>query len=234
MISIPLFLTEKHPCSYLDDEVAQPAFVHPLFDMTTTIYSELIKQGFRRSGDEVYSPHCPNCSACIPVRLNVSEFIPTRSQKRCLRKNMGIQVVVKPPDFDQSHYELYLRYQAARHREGAMAHSSPNDYLQFLKSSWCDTSFIEFLIDGELAAVAVVDRLDNALSAVYTFFEPKFSSYGLGVYAVLWQLEWAKQLNKEFLYLGFWIKRCKKMSYKGDYQPLQVLRDKQWVSLGRN
>jgi leucyl-tRNA---protein transferase len=231
MISIPLFLTEKHPCSYLDDEVAQPAFVHPLFDMTTAIYSELIKRGFRRSGDEVYSPHCPNCSACIPVRLNVYEFIPTRSQKRCSRKNMGVQIVIKPPGFDRSHYELYLRYQAARHHEGAMAHSSPEDYLQFLKSSWCETCFVEFLIAGELAAVAVVDRLDNALSAVYTFFEPKFASYGLGVYAVLWQIEWAKQLNKEFLYLGFWIKRCKKMSYKGDYRPLQVLRDTEWVSI---
>ena len=232
MISIPLFLTEKHPCSYLDDEVAQPAFVHPLFDMTAAIYSELIKQGYRRSGDEVYSPHCPNCTACIPVRLRVLDFIPNRSQKRCLQKNSSTQVVIKPPEFEQKHYEMYLRYQAARHREGSMSDSSPEDYLHFLKSSWCDTCFVEFLIDGELAAIAVVDRLDDALSAVYTFFEPKFSGYGLGVYAVLWQIEWAKQLQKEFLYLGFWIKRCKKMSYKSDYQPLQVFRDKQWVPRG--
>jgi leucyl-tRNA---protein transferase len=229
MISIPLFLTEKHPCSYLDDEEAQPAFVHPLFDMTTGIYSELIKQGFRRSGDEVYSPHCPDCSACIPVRLRVADFIPDRSQKRCLRKNINTRVVMKPAEFDQGHYDMYLRYQAARHSEGSMFDSSQVDYLQFLKSSWCDTHFVEFLIDGELAAIAVVDRLENALSAVYTFFEPKFSSNGLGVYAVLWQIEQAKQLQKEFLYLGFWIKKCKKMSYKSDYQPLQVLRDKQWV-----
>lgn len=229
MISIPLFLTEKHPCSYLDDEEAQPAFVHPSFDMTTAIYSELIKQGFRRSGDEVYSPHCPDCSACIPVRLRVAEFIPSRSQKRCLRKNIDTRVVVKSANFDQGHYAMYLRYQSVRHREGSMAHSSQDDYRHFLKSSWCDTSFVEFSIAGELAAIAVVDRLDNALSAVYTFFEPKFSSYGLGVYAVLWQIEWAKQLQKEFLYLGFWIKRCKKMSYKSAYQPLQVHRDKQWL-----
>jgi leucyl-tRNA---protein transferase len=231
MISIPLFLTEKHPCSYLDDEVAQPAFVHPAFDMTEAIYSELITQGYRRSGDEVYSPHCPNCSACIPVRLRVSEFIPSRSQKRCVRKNSGIQVVIKPPEFDNAHYGMYLRYQAARHPEGSMFDSSQVDYMQFLRSSWCDTHFVEFLIDGELAAIAVADRLDNALSAVYTFFEPKFSSYGLGVYAVLWQIEWAKELQKEFLYLGFWIKRCKKMSYKSDYQPLQIFKDKQWVLL---
>jgi leucyl-tRNA---protein transferase len=232
MISIPLFLSEQHPCSYLDDEYAQPAFVHPAFDMTTAIYSELIQRGYRRSGDEVYSPHCPDCSACIPVRLKVSDFIPNRRQKRCLRKNTSTVVVVKPPEFDKTHYELYLRYQAARHPDGSMAHSSHSDYLNFLKSSWCDTSFAEFFINGELAAIAVIDLLDNALSAVYTFFEPKFSDNSPGVFAVLWQIEWAKQMEKEFLYLGFWIKRCKKMSYKSEYQPLQILKDKEWLSMG--
>jgi leucyl-tRNA---protein transferase len=232
VISIPLFLTEKHPCSYLDGEYAQPAFVHPVFTMTTAIYSELIKQGFRRSGDEVYSPHCPDCTACIPSRLRVQEFLPSRSQKRCWQKNSNIKAVVKPPEFDKAHFDMFLRYQKTRHQQGSMAKSSKGDYIHFLKSNWCDTNFVEFLIDDELAAVAVVDQLDNALSAVYTFFDPKFSDYGLGVYAVLWQVEWAKQLQKEFLYLGFWIKQCKKMSYKSNYQPLQTLKDKQWVAQG--
>lgn len=126
---------------------------------------------------------------------------------------------------------MYLRYQSERHSDGSMAHSSQNEYIHFLKSAWCSTSFVEFWIGGELAALAVVDQLDNALSAVYTFFEPKFSDKSLGVYAVLWQIEWAKQLEKEFLYLGFWIKKCKKMSYKSNYQPLQVYKNKEWVSL---
>ncbi|MSS75994.1 MAG: arginyltransferase [Methyloglobulus sp.] len=231
MISIPLLLSEKHPCSYIDDKEAQPAFVHPLFEMTTGIYSELIAQGFRRSGDGVYSPHCSQCSACIPVRLKATEFIPSRSQKRCLQKNSNTQVIIKSAEFEQAHFDMYLRYQAARHRDGSMFQSSEEDYVRFLKGSWCDTHFVEFSINGELAAIAVVDQLNNALSAVYTFFEPKFSSYSLGVYAVLWQIEQAKQANKEFLYLGFWIKQCKKMSYKSDYQPLQILRDKQWILL---
>ncbi len=112
-----------------------------------------------------------------------------------------------------------------------MVRSSEAEYMYFLKSDWCDTVFVEFLIKDELAAIAVVDIVGNALSAVYTFFEPDFSGYGLGVNAILWQIEWAKQLEKEFLYLGFWIKRCQKMSYKSNYQPLQVLKDKQWVPL---
>ncbi|MBM4208011.1 MAG: arginyltransferase [Gammaproteobacteria bacterium] len=229
MISIPLLLTEQHVCSYLDDELAQPAFVHPAFEMTQALYSRLIQQGFRRSGDEVYSPHCPNCSACIPVRLMVNQFQPNRSQKRCLQKNRNTYVTVMPAEFNQQHYDLYLRYQAHRHKDGSMQNSGPEEYIRFLKSTWCETRFMEFTINGELSAVAVVDVVENALSAVYTFFDPKFSAYSPGMYAVLWGIEWAKQQGLEFLYLGFWIKQCKKMSYKSNYQPLQQLKNKQWL-----
>ncbi len=228
MISIPLILTREHPCSYLDDEVAQSLFVHPPFQLTPSIYSRLIEQGFRRSGDEVYKPHCPFCSACIPARLAVNQFQANRSQKRCLKKNINTLAVIKPPVFEQAHYDLYLRYQAVRHTGGDMAQSSPEDYLDFLSSSWCDTQFVEFSINNELAGVAIIDQLDNALSAVYTFFDPALSAYSLGAYAILWQIEQAKRQHKDYLYLGFWIKECKKMAYKSDYQPLQLLIDNQW------
>lgn len=231
MMSIPLFLTQDHPCSYLEGELARSVFVHPSCPMTSSIYAALMAQGFRRSGDDVYKPHCQQCSACIPIRLAVNEFKPNRSQKRCWKKNSRIRVIVKAPIFEQAHYDMYLRYQASRHGDGDMVHSSPEDYLNFLSSTWSDTKFIEFSIDNELAGVAVIDQLENAWSAVYTFFEPKFSSYSLGVYAVLWQIEQAKKQQKTFLYLGFWIGACKKMAYKSDYQPMQLLIDNHWVAL---
>ena len=228
-MSIPLFLSQQYPCSYLEGEQAQSVFVHPSCPVTTAIYGQLIEKGFRRSGDDVYAPHCPHCSACIPVRLPVEKFKLSRSQKRCLSRNVDTQVVVKPAVFEQAHYELYLRYQAIRHGDGAMANASPDDYLGFLGSSWCDTRFVEFSINNELAGVAVVDQFEQAWSAVYTFFEPKFADASLGVYAVLWQIEQARRQQKEFLYLGFWIKACKKMAYKSDYQPIQLLIEDQWI-----
>ena len=231
MISIPLFLSQKHPCGYLEDERAQSLFAHPSFPITPSIYARLIEQGFRRSGDEIYAPHCPHCAACIPVRLSVEKFKPSRSQKRCIAKNIGTQAIVKHAVFEQAHYEMFLRYQAIRHSNGSMADTSPDDYLGFLGSSWCNTRFVEFSINNELAGVAVIDQFEKAWSAVYTFFEPKFSSYSLGAYAVLWQIEQATLHQKEFLYLGFWIKDCKKMAYKSDYQPLQCLINNQWIEM---
>ncbi len=229
MKTLPLFLTEEHPCSYLEGELARSVFVHPSCTMTTLLYGRLMEQGFRRSGDDVYKPYCQHCSACIPVRLAVFEFKQNRSQKRCWEKNRAIQVQIKPAVFEQAHYEMYLRYQTIRHTDGDMARSSPDDYLGFLSSSWCNTQFVEFSINGRLAGIAVVDLFDNAWSAVYTFFEPEFSGYGLGVYAVLWQIEQAKSEHREFLYLGYWIQACKKMAYKSNYQPLQLLLNKQWT-----
>jgi leucyl-tRNA---protein transferase len=228
MTSIPLLLTAPHSCSYLEGEQAQTVFVSPSFELNTASYSQLIAHGFRRSGDDVYRPRCAQCSQCVPVRLPVAQFKPNRSQKRCLQKNRKTTAIIKPSTFDQAHYDLYLRYQNQRHAEGSMAHSSPDEYIKFLGSSWCTTQFIEFFCDGELAAVAIVDRLYNALSAVYTFFDPTFSGNSLGVYAVLWQIQYAQEQNLEWLYLGYWIADCQKMNYKDQYQPLQGFINQQW------
>jgi len=229
MSRIPLILTREHPCSYLENERAQSLFVHPAFKIDASHYGQLIKQGFRRSGDEVYAPHCARCSACIPTRLVVADFKPNKKQRRCLKKNLNTQAILKPADFCQTHFDMYKHYQTVRHKNGLMMHFSPDDYIHFLTSSWCDTRFVEFSINNEIAAIAVIDLLDDAWSAVYTFFEPKFSSYSLGVFAILWEIEQAKLEQKEFLYLGYWIKNCNKMAYKNDYQPIQLLIDNQWT-----
>jgi arginine-tRNA-protein transferase len=231
MISIPLFLTDQNPCSYLDKKNSQSAFVHPSFSLTTAVYSQLIEQGFRRSGNQVYTPHCPSCSECIPTRLVANQFIPNRNQKRCIKKNQQTTIIVKPVKFEQAHYQLYLRYQKHKHGQGGMADSSEEDYINFLASYWCNTLFVEFSIDNKLAAVAIVDLLDNALSAVYTFFDPEYAQYSLGTYAVLWQIEHAKSLGLKFVYLGFWIKNCKKMSYKTQYQPIQGFIENKWIKI---
>ena len=231
MISIPLVLSQEHPCGYLETKIAQSLFVHPSYSITTSTYAHLLEQGFRRSGEEVYAPHCSHCSACIPARLPLKKFKPSKSQRRCMRKNIETRVNIKPAIFEQAHYDMYLRYQAIRHPDGSMINASPENYFSFLSSSWCNTQFVEFSINNELAGIAIIDQFDEAWSAVYTFFEPKFSDYSLGVYAILWQIQQANLQQKEYLYLGFWLKDCKKMSYKTCYQPIQLLIDKQWVEM---
>jgi arginine-tRNA-protein transferase len=231
MNQVPLWLTSEQNCSYLDNKLSQSAVVHPDFALDIHSYSRLIEQGFRRSGDQVYKPYCNSCEACVPTRIPVVTFQASRSHKRCAKRNVATQVRIKPPRFDSRHFQLYQHYQANRHDKDSIDAISPADYMHFLSSSWCNTWFVEFLIADQLAAVAVVDVLDHALSAVYTFFDPAFNDFSPGTYAVLWQIEQARLLKLDFVYLGFWIKDCRKMRYKIQYQPLQGLINQHWQAV---
>lgn len=232
MTSIPLWLSADHPCGYLENRQARSGFVHPSVTMDTGLYSQLIAQGFRRSGDHVYKPYCQGCQACVPTRLPVAQFLPDRRQKRCAKRNAQTRVVIKNAAFDPRHFQLYHRYLRARHdKPGDPVETTPDDYLNFLASSWCETLFVEFLIAGQLAAVAVVDVVADGLSAVYTFFDPDFADYSPGVYAVLWQIQTARHWDLDYLYLGYWIADCRKMRYKIDYQPLSGFIHCQWQPL---
>lgn len=233
MISIPLYNAGNHPCSYLPEQLAGTTYVHPSFSMSTEIYAELLALGYRRSGDEVYKPNCAACSACIPARVPVAEFKPNRAQQRCLSRNAHTTASIKPAHFDAQHYALYLRYQKSKHPDGDMQYTTEADYLRFLSSSWCDTLFVEFAQAGQVVAVSVIDRFNSALSAVYTFFDPDFSRFSLGVYAVLWQIQASQHLGLDWVYLGYWIADCQKMRYKCQYQPLEVYQNGDWQRQAR-
>jgi arginine-tRNA-protein transferase len=228
MKQIQLFRGPGHPCSYLPGQIAYSAYVDTQLELDASLYSKLAEQGFRRSGDLVYRPHCLLCAACVPVRIPVAEFLPDRSQRRVWRDNQDLTIVQKPAEFDEAHYALFQRYLQSRHEDGGMADSSEEDYIGFLGSRWADTAFVEFRLADTLLALAVVDRLEQGLSAVYTFFDPEQTWRSLGTLAVLWQVDEARRLGLDWVYLGFWIEDCRKMNYKNRFRPLEARLDGQW------
>ncbi len=225
---IHLYPTPPHECTYLDNRVARTVFIDPKLPQRANLYDRLSLHGFRRSGHHIYRHDCQNCTECLSVRVPVQEFVPRRSQRRVWRKNEDLTVSLVPPKFDAEHFELYCRYQNTRHEGGGMDNPSPKAYIDFLNSNWSKTGFYEFRLNGQLLAIAVVDRIKNGLSAVYTFFDPDYSSRSLGAYAILWQIEKAKRLKLANLYLGFWIKDSQKMAYKAEYQPLEYYSQGKW------
>lgn len=227
MISIPLWLSAAYPCPYLNAQTAHSALLADEVRLTPSLYNELLQYGFRRSGNQVYKPHCPSCQACLPCRVKVADFRADRNQKRCLQRNQNTQSLIKPIRFDQQQADLYQRYSRVRHNDQDTAQDS-SDYLDFFQSEWCKTWAVEFYIRNRLAAVAIVDVMPQSLSAVYTFFDPEHAYYSLGTYAVLWQIEQAKLLNLEYVYLGYWIQDCRKMQYKNRFKPLQILHHQHW------
>lgn len=228
---LKVYTTYPHSCSYLEDREATTLFVDPRQAMDKHLYSRLSVLGFRRSGDHIYRPHCATCNACVPARIPVAQFAMTRSQRRIAKRNEDLRVIVCNDIRDDAAYNLYERYIRLRHADGDMFPPDRTQYESFLNNAWDCTRYYRFYAGGNLVAIGVVDELDDGLSAIYTFFDPDADKRSLGVYAILWQVEEALRLGLEYLYLGYWIRECRKMAYKSQYQPLEVLVSGRWSIL---
>lgn len=229
--NIAFHLTPEHDCSYLDDRQAVTLFVDPEYKISMQQYSQLAKIGFRRSGAHVYRPHCSNCGLCIPVRVNVHDFIPNRSQRRNLKANEKISYVVTDASYQDEHFDLYRRYMKGRHAGGGMDNDEPENYEGLIKADWSTSKLLEFRLDKKLLMIAVVDCLDDSVSAVYTFFDPEFSSKGLGIFGVLTEMSFVKSIGLDWLYLGYWNPKSQKMAYKSNYQPMEFFDGHAWSLL---
>jgi len=228
---LKIFPTGMHPCSYLPGLIARNAVVDPDYEMTPDVYDYLIQNGFRRSGEQVYRPYCHTCEECVTTRIPVANFKRSRSQKRNWRLNQDLHVKINMAGFKEAYLPLYQEYLKNRHD------SMDSEGIEsFLLADWCNIQFIEFYsVSGDtqrLIGVAVTDVIKSGFSAVYTFFDPtEGHKRGLGVFAVLWQIEYANQQGKKYVYPGFWIKDCRKMNYKTRYQPIEGLKWGKWISL---
>ncbi|RCU52426.1 MULTISPECIES: arginyltransferase [Corallincola] len=228
-VSIRLGITQVVPCQYLEGEFERLVIMDPEEEHDDFRYRHLLSHGFRRCGDSLYAPHCPECNACQPIRLPVTSFVASRSQRRTEKLGKQHLTTVVSREIDrQEVFPLYCRYVETRHAEGSMNPVSYEQYENFLFSRWHSPLFVQFYDQEELVAVAVTDTLEDSLSAVYTFYDPDYSKLSLGTYAILRQLELAKSQQKPFLYLGFQIDDCPAMSYKIRYKPYQILQNGQW------
>ncbi|MFQ5972676.1 MAG: arginyltransferase [Alphaproteobacteria bacterium] len=226
------YRTGPMPCPYLMGRIEQNLFTELRGPGARDLHDQLAHAGFRRSHRIAYRPACPGCNACVPVRIVVDGFRPTRSQRRILARNRDLRTVIAEPAATAEQFDLFVSYQRDRHPGGEMAVMSFTDYRAMVEESAVETHVVEFRDPGDrLIALCLMDTLSEALSAVYSFFDPEVNGRSLGTHMILWLIQRAAAKSLRHVYLGYWIAECAKMAYKTRFAPLQALGPNGWRPL---
>jgi arginyl-tRNA--protein-N-Asp/Glu arginylyltransferase len=225
---IQFYVTTKYSCGYINGRSAQSIVATPYKNVNSKTFNTLIDKGFRRSGQYVYMPNCKNCSSCIPIRLLISDFIASRSQKRIKKHLDRLTVKILPLIFNEEHYGLYVNYQNIRHPSNMAGEDKFADYNDFLIKSNVNSKLVEFRLNDQLKIVTIIDIVNDGISAVYTFYDCSNQKLSLGTISILWLIDYCKDKNLDFLYLGYWINESQKMKYKTNFNPYELLIDGVW------
>jgi len=242
-ISYQLGVSKVFPCNYLPDQEERLLIAVDERLHTSDNYAWLMTQGFRRSGEQSYRPHCPNCNACQSIRVLVNDYCPSKSQKRSLKRNDNL-IIKQSTSLKDSYYPLFENYINTLHQDGSMYPASFEQFKSFLSCNLTKQLFIETWLPADentdegdavagsnreqLLCVAVTDVLNNGLSAVYTFYHPAHKAKGLGIFSILTQLSLCQEMALPYLYLGYQIDDCQKMNYKNRYFPFERFIDNEW------
>lgn len=231
------YVTTAQPCPYLPGKQERKLFTHLSRGRSAALIDNLLKGGFRRSQNIAYTPYCDGCNACVPVRILVNEFEPTRAFRRVNRVNSDTysRNVGAVPTSEQ--YSLFRDYIDTRHGDGGMADMSVLDYAMMVEDSAVNTFLTEFRIKPKgsdvhdrLIAASLCDRLSDGISMVYSFFDPELPQRSLGTYMILDTIALARSYGLPYVYLGYWIKGSAKMDYKTRFTPQEYLTPDGWIS----
>lgn len=229
-----LYLTAPGPCPYLPGRRERKVFTHLLGEDSVPLNDALSEAGFRRSQTIAYRPACEDCNACVSVRIRVADFEPSRNFRRVIAQNDDLIRTATNGKATREQFSLLRAYLDARHDEGGMADMTALDYVSMIEDTTVRTEVVEYRANpGEaarapLTAVALTDVLTDGLSMVYTFYDVTQRTRSLGTYLILDHIREARARDLPYVYLGYWIGGCRKMSYKARFQPLEALSKDGW------
>lgn len=216
-------------CPYLSDRIARMPLRLPARPLDRGELDERLEAGDRRQGFVLYRTACPDCVACEPIRIRADDYVPSRSQRRLLaRGDRALRVSLGPPVIDARRIEIYNAHKAGRGLNDGQPPIDAEGYRDFLVSTCCESFELAYYLGDLLVGIAIVDRAQRSLSAVYCCYDPKVSELGIGTYSILKQLQLCKSWSLEYLYLGLYIAECDAMLYKARYLPHQRLIGGEW------
>ena len=237
-IAPQFYVTAPQPCPYLDGRAERKLFTALQGENAEKLNDALSKQGFRRSQNVLYRPSCAECCACLSARIRVADFVPSKSQRRAMRRNGAMRREATSPWATEEQYALFRRYLDSRHSDGGMADMDIFEFAAMIEETPVKSRVVEYRdpagADGTqpLAAVCLTDVLDDGLSMVYSFYEPGRAEESLGTYIILDHVEIARAAGLPYVYLGYWVPGSRKMGYKARFSALEIYKGGTWQDIG--
>lgn len=210
----------KGACSYLPGALSNLLFLEGRG--VGACYRLMLDKGYRRHGFHLYRPDCADCAECRILRVPVSTFQMTASQKRVLKNGAGVfRVETGRPEFSEEKASLYMQY--LREQHGTIDVVDEMSYRDFFVNSFLSTTEeLRLYADNRLVGLGIMDLVGDALSSVYFFFDPAYARFSPGTYSVLKEIEICRERGLSYYYPGFFISACKAMSYKANFGPAEV------------
>lgn len=223
----PVFSFETPPeaCLYVPEEVASLNYrFYPA--ISAEQYGDLLARGWRRFGMQFFRPGCPNCVKCQSLRIIVDRFKRSRTQTKVWNRNAHMRVEIGKPTVDRQRVLLFNTYhQFMSGIKGWPANEiTEQDYADsFVRGDNGFARELAYCLGSRLRGVALVDVVPDAVSSVYFYHAPNWRARSPGVFSILKTLEFAKELGRPHLHLGYWIEECGSMAYKSRFRPHEIL-----------
>lgn len=230
---LPMRLSMRNGCPYITGKIEQRIAVD--IDFCPSVHDSLARAGFRRVENWVYKPVCPNCIACLPWRVNVLQFQPSRNMARVISTNRDLTRRINDARPTDGHYQLFKSYVNSRHDDGQMARMDSDDFNSMISNSPIETMLIDYFDqDQQLLGSMLTDVQQDGMSAVYSFFNPAVAHRSLGTYMIIDLISCAYDLKLPWVYLGYYVEKSQKMQYKARFRPAEVFRDGSWQLFEHN
>ena len=226
--NLTFYKSSTRPCPYITGNKENLIFTDLTKFTKTNILENLAEKGFRRSENIFYKPNCKNCSSCLSTRIIINKFKYSESFKRVLKKNKGLKIKVINSKSNKKNYELFQKYLKFKHKNAEMEKMSYLDYRTMLEVTPSKTKLLEIYNNNNIVGAVLFDIYINSISAIYSYYDPKYKKSSLGTFLILNLIKLSKKKNKKYLYLGHYIKQCKKMSYKIKFKPIEILLNNKW------
>ena len=155
---------------------------------------------------------CFDNDICSPIniRINLAEHEHSKRMRKLLNKNGKLfRHEIRKATITREKEELFHQHQR---RFRSFLSNSLEEFL--VLTPRFETYEIDVYDEDRLIAISYFDQGHNSLMSLLGLFDPGYSSYSLGIYTMLLEMEYAKSTERQWYYPGYVHERPSIYDYK--------------------